>query len=309
MLTENQKKGIVNSSKQTNKKKRGGKYDFNRLIIEIIKMYTIPHISEYEITIDETLQREIKELLFTKGFFSIYYYPYDLYTYMLAFEKYIDNKQITDSLASISVDCAFTNSITRLDDGTVPVVCNYSVGDPQITKHQMIDVDTSTVRYDHLRAKLDVISGILKKKLLSVDYIYIPDFIQLLKDDALPSYITPDEVTELVSESIRIITKKRKSNEYDIHSNIIEKTITCPGDKSIITVQGYAELIGGMLFFRPYESGHHHKQKYIRRTLMEPHSLNQFNMNTVCSYSNYIKHKSAVKQEGSFGTWIEENMD
>jgi hypothetical protein len=272
-------------------------------------MYTLPGVKiPSTVTIDKKLQISIKEMLFEKGYFSVYYYPYDLYTYMIALEKHIENKKITDALASISVDCMFTNSSIRSNDGgRTPVSCHHTVSlDDRVESR-------STFRYDHINASIDILIGVLKKELTTSDYLYIPDLIvSLQQENVLPGYINKNDVPGLLSESIRIIVKRPSSNETDVHMHIIKKTISCPGtstEQKPITVQGYAELIGSILFFRVYEIEHITDEimlsGYTRMSLMNPSPHTPLAINTACSYSNFIDHSKTSKKRTSFGYWFE----
>lgn len=326
MLTEEQKKKVRVSDTKTNLEEDASDLIDGR-IVDVLKMYTLPTAPIMDgVDIDPTLQISIKEMLISKGYFSLYYYPFDLYTYMIAFDKHIENKMITDALASIATDCMYTKSSIRSirgdGMGMDPVKC-YHTTTTTTSPRPDTGSGMDTLRYDHLRVSVNFIIEALKRDVSEHDYVYVPDFMDgLRKRGVLPEYMDPNDIPSIVGECIRILTQHPSSYESDIHTSLIEKRISCPnsithtgnGGKEPLVVKGYAELVGSILFFRVYETGAIGSSVvgstgYSVLSRMGGYPTTSMTTNTSCSYSDYIGYKKSLtkSKKKSFGKWVLKN--
>ena len=81
---------------------------------------------------------------------SFIYYPYDLYSYLRAFTKYIKNKKILNIFIKIAVDCNLNKESNKVKECI-----------PNITK--IGKIDDSTYKHEHNVSKLEYISESIKK--------------------------------------------------------------------------------------------------------------------------------------------------
>ena len=93
-------------------------------------------------------RRIYKELI--SDYNNYIFYPFDLYSYLRAFQKYIYNNKILDIFYKISLDCNLNKDFHDNIDTCLPKIDKF-------------DVNTLTYKHEHNISKLEYITGAIKK--------------------------------------------------------------------------------------------------------------------------------------------------
>jgi hypothetical protein len=176
--------------------------------------------------------------------FSIY--PYDMFTYLQAFHKYINTHKILKILANIAIDCPFsTKEIRCIEEScegkTVDVVCT-----PGVSKNNDINIDT--YRYEHFEGKIGYMIDVMKN-LFHTRHVYTMNELKQVFQNT-PPYIKSNEVDELIET---VLTEMIPTPEVRVM--IFPHTITNDG------VRGYLMRKGDVVYFEPMRVLSYKKEK------------------------------------------------
>lgn len=172
-------------------------------------------------------------------------YPYDLYTYLQAFHKYIKNKEITDFLARIAFDCNLTENRVRCieDDCKEPFIDVKCYEKVEIKD----EIDESTYRFDHVEGKLGYIIDAIKTIIYRNFISSIENIIKLINDKR-PPYIKKDEVKGLVETALEEMVP---SDVLDIRifKHLLKREIITNENGDVEVKYGYLARRGNIVYF------------------------------------------------------------
>lgn len=143
----------------------------------------------------DNLKKSLYETLI-ENYKSFIYYPYDLYSYLQAFVKYIRNKKILNIFIQIAVDCNLNKESNKVSK-CIPNI------------EEVKEVDEDTYKHEHNVSKLEYIIASIKKMFEEKKYYKYDEVIDYFikeKDEKqvnLPTYISQDEVPILVNLALK----------------------------------------------------------------------------------------------------------
>jgi len=156
--------------------------------------------------IKETIKDEESFIKYKKKLFIILihkyksnvYYPYDLYSYLIAFTKYIKNMKIVNIFIQIAVDC---NLNKQSNNNQLKCI-------PDLNKVKIEEIDMSTYKHEHNISKLEYITDSIKNLFGKKEYYTFDElvnyFIKIQDSNInLPTYIEVSEVPDLINLALK----------------------------------------------------------------------------------------------------------